>query len=92
LNISDEELDELLRALAHTERRFFLRVCWDKAIPAGELSEQSALSIATVSEHLKVLRKTGLINLEKDGRYWLYQTDQDRLKQAIQALKRTMDN
>jgi DNA-binding transcriptional ArsR family regulator len=35
----------------------------------------SKLALASVSEHLKVLRKTGLLRLEKEGRYWFYRTD-----------------
>ena len=80
------ELDEVLRALAHTERRLFLSACLNDQRSAGYLAEQSHLSLATVSEHLKVLRKTGLVTLEKDGRYWLYRTDRTRLAQLIELL------
>jgi DNA-binding transcriptional ArsR family regulator len=33
------------------------------------------LAAASVSEHLKVLRKTGLVVLERQGRFRLYRTD-----------------
>jgi ArsR family transcriptional regulator, repressor of sdpIR and other operons len=33
------------------------------------------LSAASVSEHLKVLRKTGLVVLERHGRFRLYRTE-----------------
>lgn len=86
MKLGDEELDELLRALSHKERRMFLRLCREQRIAAGELAEQSSLSLATVSEHLKVLRKTGLVNLDKDGRFWRYRTDTARLKAVMAAL------
>jgi DNA-binding transcriptional ArsR family regulator len=85
--VENDELDELLRALAHKERRMFLAACLEERRAAGDLAERSSLSLATVSEHLKVLRKTGLVTLEKDGRFWFYQTDRARLHFAIEALQ-----
>jgi DNA-binding transcriptional ArsR family regulator len=69
------DLDEVLRALSHPERRAFVRACLNEQRSAGELAELSSLSLASVSEHLKVLRKSGLLVLEKRGRFWLYRTD-----------------
>lgn len=82
-----DELDVLLRALAHKERRMFLEACLDKRRAAGDLAERSSLSLATVSEHLKVLRKTGLVTLEKDGCFWFYLTARERLRAVIEALQ-----
>ena len=68
-------LDEALRALAHADRRSFLEACLDGEKAAGDLAGLSDLSLATVSEHLKVLRKSGLLVLERRGRFWMYRTD-----------------
>ena len=76
-------LDEVLRALAHPDRRRFLLACRDRSFAAGELVELSSLSAATVSEHLKVLRKTGLLVLERRGKQWLYRTDPAVARRAI---------
>jgi DNA-binding transcriptional ArsR family regulator len=46
-----------------------------QAQAAGELAAASGLSPASVSEHLKVLRKTGLVMLERQGRFRLYRTE-----------------
>ena len=85
-SIFEPSLDELLRALAHPDRRMFLRACRDGALPAGELVQSSSLSAATVSEHLKVLRKTGLLIADRQGKQWLYRTDQGALERAIAAV------
>lgn len=53
-------LDELLRALAHEARRQILEACRERTQPAGALVTLVGLAPASVSEHLKVLRKTGL--------------------------------
>ena len=83
----DSDLDEMLRALAHAERRKFLVACRTGRQAAGDLALLSDLSLATVSEHLKVLRKTGLITLQKEGRFWWYRTDPAQLGRAITALR-----
>ena len=75
MNSSDFDVDELLRALAHGDRREFLVACFHEPRPAGDLAHLSKLSLASVSEHLKVLRKVGLLILTKQGRYWYYRTD-----------------
>jgi DNA-binding transcriptional ArsR family regulator len=81
---SDFDVDELLRALAHPDRRQFLVACFHESRPAGELARLSKLSLATVSEHLKVLRKVGLLVLTKQGRFWYYRTD----PKALAVVKR----
>src|SRR5262245_61760970 len=58
--LSAEDADELLRALAHPARREILRQCWREPKSAGALTSTLGLAAASTSEHLKVLRKTGL--------------------------------
>jgi DNA-binding transcriptional ArsR family regulator len=77
----------VLRALSHKERRLFVMACRDRAMAAGELAELSDLSLASVSEHLKVLRKSGLLVLEKRGRFWFYRTDTSVIHKAVEGLR-----
>lgn len=86
--MSSFALDDALRALAHHERRVFFAACLDEHRAAGELAELSQLSMATVSEHLKVLRKSGLVTMTKEGRFWYYRADRDRLAAIVAALAR----
>jgi DNA-binding transcriptional ArsR family regulator len=60
--------------------------CRGSAKAAGELAELSSLSLATVSEHLKVLRTAGLLVLDKQGRNWFYRTDHSVLERALREL------
>lgn len=76
-----------MRALAHPDRRRFVGACRTEARAAGDLAELSQLSLATVSEHLKVLRKSGLLILHKRGRFWFYQTDLAALQHAETAIR-----
>lgn len=84
--MTEAELDEALRALAHAERRLFVRECLHRERAAGELAEISSLALASVSEHLKVLRKTGLLNLQVRGRFWMYRSDPARRREVLAAL------
>jgi DNA-binding transcriptional ArsR family regulator len=80
-------LDERLRALAHPVRRQLVAACLAAPRPAGELVELTALAPASVSEHLKVLRKTGLLVLEARGRFRLYATDAGVVEDTAAALR-----
>lgn len=84
--LSADDLDECLRALSHPDRRRFVGECLAGQCSAGDLAGLSALALATVSEHLKVLRKSGLLIVEKSGRFWLYRADPVRLKRVLGAL------
>ena len=78
----------MLRALSHPDRRAFVTACRTVPRAAGELAELSSLSLATVSEHLKVLRTSGLLVLDKQGRNWFYRTDAAALDAVIAALEK----
>lgn len=58
---------------------------------AGELAELSHLALASVSEHLKVLRKSGLLVLDKRGRFWMYRSDVAVLRAAMARLEDIVD-
>jgi DNA-binding transcriptional ArsR family regulator len=77
----------VLRALAHPDRRRFVVACRGEARAAGDLAELSQLSLATVSEHLKALRKSGLLILDKRGRFWFYTTNLGLLQRAEAAIR-----
>jgi DNA-binding transcriptional ArsR family regulator len=80
-------LDERLRALAHPVRRQLVAACLAEPQPAGRLVELTALAPASVSEHLKVLRKTGLLVLEVRGRFRLYATNSAAVEETAAALR-----
>lgn len=79
-------LDERLRALAHPVRRQLVAACLSEPQPAGRLVELTALAPASVSEHLKVLRKTGLLVLEARGRFRLYATDATVVRRTAEGV------
>lgn len=88
--LDDAELDELTRALSNATRRTILRLCHPDQNSAGVIPAEIDLALASVSEHLKVLRKTGLVDLERDGTRWLYTTNTTRLREVLTALARDL--
>jgi ArsR family transcriptional regulator len=64
----DEELARLAWALAHPTRVRILRLLLDRqACVCGELVEELPLAQSTVSQHLKILKESGLIQGTVDG-------------------------
>ena len=86
----DDDLDECLRALAHQTRRAILRLTRADSTPAMSLAETLRIAPATASEHLKVLRKAGLVDLTATGTQRLYDANPNRIKTVITALSRDL--
>jgi DNA-binding transcriptional ArsR family regulator len=87
--VEPDDLDELLRVVASGHRRHILRIVWGRERGAGELAELLELAPASVSEHLKVLRKSGLVTMRVDGTFRLYRAVPERLHELAEMLVRT---
>jgi DNA-binding transcriptional ArsR family regulator len=61
------DLDAVLGALRAPARREILGLIWDRELPAGEIAAAFSLSAATISEHLAVLRRAGLVEMTQIG-------------------------
>src|ERR671912_409166 len=61
------DLDARMRALRSRTRREILARIWDRDLSAGEIGATFALTGATISEHLGVLRRAGLVEMTKVG-------------------------
>ena len=61
------DLDATMQALRSRTRREILALVWDRELAAGEIAAAFALTGATISEHLSVLRRAGLVDMTKVG-------------------------
>src|SRR5215213_1460302 len=61
------DLDARMRALRSRTRREILARIWDRDLPAGEIAATFDLTAATISEHLAILRRAGLVEMTKVG-------------------------
>src|SRR3712207_2118141 len=61
------DLDVILAALRAPARREILTLIWEQDRAAGEIAAAFALTPATISEHLRVLRQAGLVEMTRVG-------------------------
>jgi ArsR family transcriptional regulator len=79
---SAEDLARLAWALAHPARVRILRllIARDSCV-CGEIVDQMPLAQSTVSQHLKILKQSGLVQGEVDGPKVCYCVDRSRLNE-----------
>lgn len=68
-------MDEALRAVAQPTRRQILRLVRDRERAAGDIAARFDVSHAAVSQHLGVLKESGLLLERRDGRRRYYRAD-----------------
>ena len=87
---TDEEVAKLAWAIAHPARVRILRILLArKSCICGELVDQMPLAQSTVSQHLKILKESGLVQGEIDGPkvcYCVNPAGFARLKELVAAL------
>src|SRR6266487_2663037 len=63
---------EVFEAVAQPKRREILRLLADRELSAGEVGARFAVTQPAISQHLKVLKETGLISERREGTRRLY--------------------
>lgn len=80
--LSDKERKDVFRALAHPLRRRIIESLREEPASVTELSEDWPTSLPVLSQHLKVLRETGLVKTKRDGSRNIYRLQKRPLNQA----------
>ena len=80
-------VDETLRALAHPARRAMLQLVWDAERSSSDLADAVGMSRPAASQHLKVLREAGLVQMRIDSNQRLYRVDLERLSAVRSQLE-----
>ncbi len=93
-------VDEVFKALASGHRRKILGILGESTPEAGKtccaadevcgckLSDRLGLAPSTISHHMSVLRKAGLVDARKDGLWTYYTLQRGVLDAAAQELQR----
>lgn len=88
-------MDEL-QVIAEPRRREILALVWDREMAAGDIAARFDVSFGAVSQHLKVLREAGFVEIRPDGNKRYYRADRDRLGPFREILegtwRATLDN
>jgi len=74
--------DAALSALAHPRRRQMLALVLDGERSSSELAARCRLSRPAASQHLRILRDTGLVTVREQGNRRLYRAHMTRLAEV----------
>lgn len=83
-----DEASELLKALANRHRLLILCQLIDRKRSVGELADFLGLRASTVSQHLALLRKDGLVTPVRDGQTIWYSISSGPAREVLKTLYR----
>jgi DNA-binding transcriptional ArsR family regulator len=94
LQETDQELEagdrhaEAFKALAHLTRLqvFFLLAGAGREVPAGEIAESVGVPGPTLSRHLDVLRRAGLVVSRREERFVYYTVAPEMVSELVRLL------
>lgn len=84
-------LPETFRALADPTRRRILDLLKKRSMAAGEIAEQFDMTGATISHHLSVLKRAGLVSDRHEGKYIYYDLNLSVLEELIGWFSRLVE-
>jgi DNA-binding transcriptional ArsR family regulator len=100
MTASDESLDRALHAIADPTRRRILQVLKEGAksrarnaagfgycLCGGDVEEKIHLSQPTISHHMAILTKAGLVAARKQGQWRWYRRDEKAIRHVLKTLK-----
>jgi ArsR family transcriptional regulator len=99
-SMTTTRVDAVFKALASVHRREILRIlgestpepgkscCAADEVCACKLTDRLGLAASTVSHHMSVLRKAGLVDGRKDGLWTYYTLRREVLDEAAEELRR----
>lgn len=81
-----KELSPLFKALSDPTRADILRLLRDRDLTPSELLEKVRASQPTLSHHLDVLKRAGLVDTEREGQFIRYSLNMSVFQMAVEAL------
>ena len=95
-NIADNQnkaqrVAETLKAMAHPTRLRILAILCKEKVSVTGISQRLCLHQAIVSQQLRILRMSKLVNFNRDGSYAMYESAQPCLSDIIKSVERVHD-
>lgn len=84
--VKSTPLDEVFGALANPTRRDILDALLDGEHTAGDLAAKFDMARPSVSEHLRALRESGLVEERQEGRHRLYRVTGEPMAELVDWL------
>jgi ArsR family transcriptional regulator, virulence genes transcriptional regulator len=88
MNAAADEASELLKALANRHRLLIICQLIDAERSVGQLVEFLGIRASTVSQHLALLRKDGLVKARRDGQTIWYSISSGPARELVETLYR----
>lgn len=83
-----DEASDLLKALSNRHRLIIICQLSEKARSVGELASLLDIRDSTVSQHLALLRKDGLVEARRDGQTIWYSISSGPAREVVRTLNR----
>ena len=80
-------LGAALQAIAEPRRRAILELVLDAELPAGEIAAHFDISRPAISQHLRVLKDTGLVEERREGTRRFYRARPEGLAEVREFLE-----
>ena len=99
MTIQDQGFQRLLHAIADPTRRKILQALKirnacslgkETGLCACDIEERIHLSQPTISHHMSILLKSGLVEAQKEGHWRWYQRNERAIKQFAKTLRETL--
>jgi DNA-binding transcriptional ArsR family regulator len=89
--MSEEQRKDVFRALSHPLRRRIIEKLHDEPASVTDLAQGWPTSLPVLSQHLKVLRETGLVKTRREGSRHIYKLQNRRLGDAKKWVDRQLE-
>ncbi|WP_119696601.1 ArsR/SmtB family transcription factor [Microbacterium halotolerans] len=86
IELSDDEVDRMFRALADATRRDIVRRTLEGEATVSQLAATYDMSFAAVQKHVAVLEEAGLVTKNPRGRERIVRGEPARIRQAQRLL------
>lgn len=99
MTAQDQSFNRFLHAIADPTRRKILQVLKvkgacsigkDTGLCACDIEERIHLSQPTISHHMAILQKAGLVEAQKQGHWRWYQRNERTIKRLSKTLRETL--
>lgn len=84
-----ETVSEILKSIAHPTRMKILCFLIEDEKNVTEIEHQFGSTISNISQHLTVLRKSGIIARRKESNYMYYSIKDPGIQKLMETLKDT---
>ncbi len=82
-----QELSRVTHAISNPKRMELIDVLSQKGYSVEELSKEIAMSIASTSQHLQVLKSVKLVETQRQGNFIIYSITDDSVLRLVSAVK-----